>query len=445
MTDSMAASPAPRYALPLLAVMGSASLCLTLASYQFANKNDAVFLAMIIVLALLAIFAGQVARAAPDTWPTLAVVLAFALAPRLYLLFGPPLFSVDVYRYVWEGRADLAGFNPYLHVPSAPDLAFLRDDVIYPWVDKKDYAVSIYPPIAHLLFVLHALTGGGVIAMKAIMLGFEALGAAALISMLATLKLPRALAVVYLWHPAPMWEIANNGHLDGAMTGLLLAGLAWGAARERTYLAGGLIALASLVKPFAALSLPTLWRPFDLKLPAFVIGIAALCYAPFLSAGAGMLGFFSGYARENGLDTGSAFYFLKLFYGANAPPGWATGAYYAVACAIVAGLILRACSRDERRLDTTLRDTAAILITVLFFLSSNLPWYLLPLASLAPLTGSWACFVMPTAGFLLYPIADDAWGGISNVGVAAYNFLALGAIAVDAARWWKLECRGADR
>ncbi len=427
-------APPSTYAPPALALIGAACFGLVVWSYQVNAHDDLAFLAMVLAQSLLALLAGWIARLAPDTARALAIVLIFAAAPRVYLLLHSPMLSVDVFHYVWEGREDLAGYNPYLHVPSAPELAFLRDDVIYPWVDKKDYAVSIYPPAAHLIFVVNALLGGGMIAMKALMVAFEAVTAAALISLLAQLRLPRALAVVYLWAPAPQWEIADNGHIDAAMTALVLGGFAWGVARKRVYLAGALIALGAMCKPFAALALPTLWRPFDIKLPAFVVGLAVACYLPFLSAGAGVLGFLGGYARENGLDTGSAFFTLRLFFGAQAPPAWATYAYYGLAAAALAALIARACLRDARTLETALRDTAAILVAFLFFLSSPLPWYLLVLAPFAPLTGSRACFVMPAAGFLLYPIAANAWGIADGVCEAAYYFLALTAMAFDAKR-----------
>jgi hypothetical protein len=69
----------------------------------------------------------------PDRW-TLAIILAFALCFRLSVLFYEPQLSSDAYKYVWDGRVQAAGVNPYRYIPSAPELERLRDDDIqYIW------------------------------------------------------------------------------------------------------------------------------------------------------------------------------------------------------------------------------------------------------------------------------------------------------------------------
>ena len=215
------------------------------------------------------------------------------------------------------------------------------------------------------------------------------------------------------------------------MIGLMLSAFAWGVARKRLYLAGALITIGALVKPTAALALPSLWRPFDWRLPAFVLGVALLCYAPFLSAGAGILGFIGGYAHEQGLDTGAQFYALRLLARGGVPSGWAIVAYYAMAGAVLLALIVRTCSHRDAALKTSLTDTCATLVAFLFFLSSDLPWYSLILLPFAVLTGSWACYAMPTAGFLLYP-----FGGLSPImGATGYTLLSVAGIVADRTRW----------
>jgi hypothetical protein len=66
--------------------------------------------------------------------PRAAVVLILAGAAALPLLagLGPPRSSDDLYRYLWDGRVQAAGINPYRYVPAAPELAGLRDDVLCP-------------------------------------------------------------------------------------------------------------------------------------------------------------------------------------------------------------------------------------------------------------------------------------------------------------------------
>ncbi len=53
----------------------------------------------------------------------------------------------------------MAGCRPTASIPIAtfpPDeaLAHLRDQAIYPHINRADYAVTIYPPVAQMFFFL---------------------------------------------------------------------------------------------------------------------------------------------------------------------------------------------------------------------------------------------------------------------------------------------------
>ena len=73
-------------------------------------------------------------------WPRKVVwlVLAVALAMRLPLLVSPPFLSSDIFRYVWDGRVQAAGINPYRYIPADPALARFRDDAIYSGINRKE-------------------------------------------------------------------------------------------------------------------------------------------------------------------------------------------------------------------------------------------------------------------------------------------------------------------
>ena len=45
-----------------------------------------------------------------------------------------------------------AGINPYLYVPADAALASLRDAAIFPHINRADYAVTAYPPVAEIFF-----------------------------------------------------------------------------------------------------------------------------------------------------------------------------------------------------------------------------------------------------------------------------------------------------
>jgi hypothetical protein len=419
--------------LPLLIIVAVAVIAITLAAPFALRLSDSAFIVLMLCHSLLALAAMRHAPKSPSRM-AMALIFSTALVMRLALVWQPPLLSDDLYRYVWDGRIENAGFNPYAQAPAAEALRSLRDNAIYPHLDKKDYAVSIYPPVAQAIFAATAFLSDSVVAIKLAMLAFEAAAVAAILHLLDRLGRSRALVVGYLWHPAALWEIANNAHVDAAMMCLVFAAFAAGVSKGRFYLAGALLALAALVKPTVALALPAIWRPFDVKLPGFVLGVSLLCYMPFLSVGRGVFGFLGDYIREQQIDTAGSFYLLKPLRGDALAPAWMAAAYFALAAAALIALMLRASFRRERDLETSLRDTAAIMIAFLFFLSPDFPWYFLVLLPFVPLIGSWSAFAMTSAAFLLYGITDGPYNLPFFTRASLFNGLVVVAIAADLAQ-----------
>lgn len=400
-----------------LALVVGAGIIIAVASWRALAWSDNAFLGLVGGQACLALVATQLALRQNGA-SALAIVVAGALALRLFFLLQPPLLSDDVYRYVWDGRIANAGFNPYTHVPADPLLEGLRDEAIYPHLDKKDYAVTNYPAVAELLFVVVVRISDSLVAMKLAMLLCEAGAVLAMLSLLARLGRPRALIALYLLHPAPVWEIANNGHVDGAMMALFVAAFAWGAALGRPYRAGALLALGALIKPAAVFGLPAIWRPFDLRLPAFVIALALLCYAPFLSAGMGVFGFLPIYAREQGLESGTGFFLLSALRQLDWLRPWMRNAYLAGAAIILMTIALWPRGSAPFDLRRQLQRSGVLILTFLFLLTPVYPWYFLAVAPLVPLLGWSSAFVMMTTGFLLYSFNPDQTDFFARWGVS---------------------------
>src|SRR5258705_12673120 len=85
---------------------------------------------------------------------TLTLVLVCAGIFRLSIVFAPPYLSDDIYRYVWDGRVQAAGINPYRYIPADEHLQTLRDENIYPKINRRDYAHTMYPPVAEAMYFL---------------------------------------------------------------------------------------------------------------------------------------------------------------------------------------------------------------------------------------------------------------------------------------------------
>jgi hypothetical protein len=355
---------------------------------------------------------------------------------RLVLLISEPSLSSDTYRYIWDGRVQAAGINPYRYVPAAGELASLRDETIWPHINRADYAVTLYPPGAQLLFLALTRLGESVGAMKFALLLCEAGAIAAIIALLRQLGKPSTSVAAYAWHPLPVWEIAGNGHLDAAMLALLLAGLTvWLAGR--TLIAGMLIAFSLLIKPLAALALPVLWRPWDWRLPLCVAGVVALAYLPYLSVGLGVFGFVSGYIEEEGFASGNGFKLLWLVQQATGPLSYGRAVYLAIVLFVLGTLALRVALRTDRGAQASMRATSWMLIAFLVLISPNYPWYflvLVPFLALAPTATAW---VLTSASVLFYNVLPDDVLPAYEVRIGAFTMAALAALAHDLWLEWR--------
>jgi hypothetical protein len=154
----------------------------------------------------------------------LLLCLGLAFAWRAALVLEPPLLSNDINRYVWEGRIQLHGGNPYRWAdrPESPRWLALRD-AVYEGMNHKDYT-AVYPPLFELAARAVASVSDSVGAMKAFLVGCELLTLAALARSLQRRGLPRERLLVLAWSPLALVEIAGSGHNEAF--GMLFLALA---------------------------------------------------------------------------------------------------------------------------------------------------------------------------------------------------------------------------
>jgi hypothetical protein len=306
-------------------------------------------------------------------------VLAVAALLRLIVLPGPAFLSNDVNRYVWDGRVQRAGINPYRYMPADPALAPLRDATVYPFINRADTAHTIYPPVAQMVFLATAWVSPGVPAMKLAMVGAELIGIGALLALLRHAGLPLAQVLIYAWHPLPVWEFAGNGHVDALVIAFVALALL-ASARGRAAATGAALAAAALVKFLPAVLLPALWRRRDWRLPAAFAATAAACYLPYLGAGSHVLGFLPGYAGEEGLTSGRGLYWLSLIDHFIPLPAWAGKLYLA---AVLATLVVVGASMmgrppapgREQAVIGPARDALLLATLLMVTLTPHYAWY----------------------------------------------------------------------
>ena len=384
-----------------LAGIGAILVGLTLVTpFAFESYGDNAFIALSIAAGLMTIVATRLAeRMPPDR--ALWLIFGVGIGLRAYVLLFDPLLSSDIYRYVWDGRVQAAGINPYRYVPSDEALAFLRDGEIFVHINRAATAVTIYPPVAQFFFFIVTRIGESVTVMRLALLGCEAVTVILIMLLLSRMNGPVTRVVAYLWHPLPLWEIANSGHVDALMIALMLLGL-WIALTGRALRGAVVIAFSMLVKPYVAPVLAAIWRPWDLKVPLVVVAAIAFCYLPYLSVGWGVLGFLTkGYLGEEGISAGNDLWLLSLWRLVFGKHQGDVIAYVALAALVLLFKGFRMACNSRRSTAATVADINRLLLLMLLWLSPNYPWYFLIITPFAALCGSPAAWVVSIGALFL--------------------------------------------
>ena len=377
-----------------------------------ATRGYGVFIPVLAVSGLATLVAAKLAVKLPAR-TGLIVILGLALAMRLAVVGEVPLLSTDVYRYVWDGRVQAAGINPYAFVPADPALLSLRDNAIFARINRADYAVTIYPPVAQMYFLAVTRIAETITMMRLAMVACEIVTVLVIIDLLRRLDRPVTAVVAYAWHPLAVWEVANNGHVDALMVALLMGGV-WLAIRARALAGAIAIALATLVKPYAILALPAIWRPWDWRVPLIVVATILLCYLPYLGVGSEVLGFLAGYVSEEGLASGEGIWLVSLVQAVFGPVPGLTAAYLAAAAVVMAWLAVRGALRRDPSPQSVIRDVTVLLTAGLFLASPNYAWYFLALVPFLALGAGAPLWALTLGAVLLYrpallPHNDLAW------------------------------------
>jgi alpha-1,6-mannosyltransferase len=302
---------------------------------------------------------------------SLPVILTLALLFRGSLLWTTPGFlSDDIYRYSWDGLVQQAGVNPYLYPPASPALAFLRDGVIFPMLNRP-WAPTIYPPGAQACFAAMAeLSPRDVTALKAVMVLADLAAVGLLLRLLGALDRDPALALLYAWNPLVVVEVAISGHLDALMLPfILLAFLS--AFRQRPWLAG--LALCRR-------------RPWPALLAfAASVGMGNLLYA---DAGPRLIGYLPGYLSSYEAHNLSLRAILTWLLRPVTDDAFGYSQW------LGAAVLLPAMGWCVWRRPTVPQDlvrwgTRFIALYLLLVSPSVFPWYLLWLLALATLQPGW--------------------------------------------------------
>src|SRR5258708_28789 len=266
----------------LLAAIGAILLILYRIGRHARGAADIVgFIKLALIQSVLYLIAAWLIFQARNARSTLIIVLVLAGIFRLGIVFAPPYLSDDIYRYVWDGRVQATGINPYRYIPADEHLQSLRDEKIYPKINRRDYAHTMYPPAAEVTYFLTTRISESVTWMKLTIVGFELITVWLLMVLLASFGMPRQRILIYAWHPLAVWAFACIRHIDPLAFAFVALALL---ARKRNWetATGISLGLATLAKLFPIVLFPALYKRWSWKMPAALVATIVAGYLPYL-------------------------------------------------------------------------------------------------------------------------------------------------------------------
>jgi alpha-1,6-mannosyltransferase len=335
---------------------------LTICSRHFSDRGGPYFNACVAVAGIAYLFAIREFFTTPK-FPRRVVTAGLVVAAvwQVTFLRLPAGFDDDIHRYVWDGRLQRLGYNPYLVIPADPTARRLHTPETRNL--NNPTLPSPYPAGAELFFRAVTAIHESTSALKVAFVLSDWAMVVVLLDLLRRSRQGAHLVLVYAWNPLLAIEVAGSGHIDivGALLVAVSAAALWRRWRATAAVALG---LAVAMKFLPIVLLPLYWKRVRLRDAALAATVAGILYVPFLSHGHIPIGSFGAYVRGFRFN-GPVFLILDRVVS----PEWLAG------LAVLAGLATATWLRrtaGEQSLDVYAWPMAASLLCapVIF------PWYL---------------------------------------------------------------------
>ncbi|MGH9745785.1 MAG: hypothetical protein ACRD59_06710 [Candidatus Acidiferrales bacterium] len=226
--------------------------------------------------------------------------LALAALWRIPFLMMPPGPDDDIHRYLWDGRVQRLGYNPYEVIPADPALAGLHTPETRGLNNPE--VPSPYPAGAQLFFRIVTAIHESIFAFKIAFVACDFAIVLVLLSVLRRSGQGEHWILAYAWHPLLATNVAGSGHIDILGVLLLLVSVAALGRRWRK-IAAIAFGLAVAVKFLPIVLTPLYWRRVRIRDACVAALIVVALYVPFLKGWRfpiGSLGIFVQRFRFNG-------------------------------------------------------------------------------------------------------------------------------------------------
>ena len=258
-------------------------VALTICSCKFSSMGAPSFMIPLAVAGIAYLLAIREFFSA-SKFPRRVIVIGLVVAALWHVLFllRPPGLDDDIHRYLWDGRVQRLGYNPYIVVPSDPALSRLHTPETRT-LNNPDLA-SPYPAGAELFFRAVTAIHESVFALKVAFVVCDFAVVFVLLDILRRSGQGAHWVLAYAWNPLLAIEVAGSGHIDIVGVLLLLVSAAALKRRWRT-VAAVAFGLAVAVKLLPIVLLPLYWKRVRMRDTVLAAAVVALLYVPFLNHG----------------------------------------------------------------------------------------------------------------------------------------------------------------
>ena len=344
-----------------------------------------------------------------------ALILLGGIGIQIAAVSAPPQQSDDVYRYVWDGRVQAAGIDPYAYVPTARQLDGLRNEFL--WHRGADHCLSaayvsqhaaadlvagctlinrpavptIYPPVAEAYFLAvhyEPAANRSTTPIQATTALVAVLTTVLLMFGLRRLRRDIRMAALWSWCPTVALEAGNSAHVDVVAVGITAAALlvlATARTWRSTAVGGVLLGLAIATKVTPVLTVPAVLRRRWMTVALSAGSAFVAVYIPHvLAVGSKVVGFLPGYLQQEGYDSGRRFGIIGMVL-----TGKLALAMAVLILAAVAYAVLQFSDPDRPWQGAVVMTAAALAVT-----TPRYQWYALLLVMLVALDGrpEWLAF-----------------------------------------------------
>jgi alpha-1,6-mannosyltransferase len=259
-----------------------ATLCvaLTICSRNFGDRGGPSFMASLTLAGIVYLLAIREFFATPN-FSRRVVVIGLVLAAMWNIAFlrVPSGADDDIHRYVWDGRLQRLGYNPYLVVPSDPAVKGLHTPETRNLNNPN--LPSPYPAGAQLFFRAVTAIHESTFALKVAFVACEFAIVFVLLDVLRCTGQGAHLVLAFAWNPLLAIEVAGSGHID-IVGALLLVVSAAALVRRWRATAAVALGLAIAVKFLPVVLLALYWKRVRIRDAALAAAVVGLLYVPFL-------------------------------------------------------------------------------------------------------------------------------------------------------------------